>query len=119
MLSRLLPAVLLSSATPAFAEEAAPLQLFNSLAPCVEIDRLQVLPGQPPQLSARLTRRRHSGECGCLSALMAYQLTGAGQQVLAHARFLPPADGALSLALPATLDPAGVVQARFSCAGPE
>lgn len=118
---RALLAVLLSSAPAAFADDAAPLRLFNSLAPCVEIDRLQLLPGNPPQLSGRIQQRRHRGECGCVSALMAYQLsgTGASDQLLAHGRFMPPGDGQLLIDLPGALDLSQASRVRFTCAGPE
>ena len=118
---RALLTVLLSSAPAAFADSAAPLRLFNSLAPCVEIDRLQLLPGNPPQLSGRIRQRRHRGECGCVSALMAYQLSGMGasDQLLARGRFMPPADGQLLIDLPATLERSQAAHVRFTCAAPE
>ncbi|PTU75992.1 DUF2195 family protein [Pseudomonas mangrovi] len=118
---RALLAVLLSSAPSVFADGAAPLRLFNSLAPCVEIDRLRLLPGNPPQLSGRIQQRRHRGECGCVSAVMAYQLSAknAPGELLAYGRFMPPADGQLLIDLPGALDLSQASRVRFTCAGPE
>lgn len=111
----------LLSSSPAFAEQTTPLRLFNALAPCVEIDRLELLPGDPPKLRGRFQLRRHRGECGCTSALVAYELLAQSRpgQTLTQGRFLPRADGWLLLDLPATGEFDQATRVRFSCAAAE
>lgn len=119
--SRYLLSVLLLSCAPAFGGQPAPPQLLSSLTACMEIDRLELLSSKPPTLRGRIVQLRHRGECGCPSALVAYQVFAGDSpgQPLAYGRFLPPAEGSLLLPLPGAEAFSQDIQIQFTCAAPD